>query len=324
MYLLHASDSESFFHYRFDRTMQVSAFFFRLTGTNDTADDVDLGDVGRIRYAKRGKTLIDASFEALSAFASIVAGTSEYESATTGAFNMSILIPRFWLDDNVELITPEDNATFEISFGSQYQSDVASGHLAELYALEESGIQSYELKILESNDSLSSSGTYSLNSPPGTMENIVWLGVSDTNPGGTPGVMTLASSNVDRINGHVGDARFEMSTAAGLALTRTKNELPSDVGDQGLTSAADWEFMVEVFAAEIGDLTSRLADTGVLQVTTSGAADPVALWVGMEFNPNKLADTAMRAEARFKAALDRKAVAGKTRSVQTLKQVARA
>jgi len=306
MHLLKASDDETFFHYRFDRVSQHSALVFRLTGTNG-ATATTLNDVGRIRYTVRGRTLVDSSFEYLSGLTKVFGGDPITTSTISGPLDLAVLIPRFWGDDNIELIDPSDNATFEISFGGNVATRVASGFLAELYAIPEIGLNSYQLMLMESSDSIGGAGVFQMASPPGTMENIVACYMSEL----VSNVLTLSSGLITRVDGNIGSAaKINASIGALKAITNMKNEL-----------GGSFDLLAEIYSADIGDLAGRLNDSLNLNVHVSAASEPRMLLVGLAFNPDKLAQSAALLTNDFNQSLNRKQAAGHRRSVQVLRTV---
>jgi len=306
MHLLKASDDETFFHYRFDQVSQHSALIFRLTGTNG-ATKCELNDVGRIRYTVRGRTLVDASFEYFAALTKTFGGDAITSTTASGALDFAIIIPRFWGDDNIELIDPSDNAVFEISFGPNVATRVASGFLAELYALPEIGLNTYQLMIMESSDSIGGAGVFQMSSPPGTMENIVACYMSEI----VSSVLTLSSGTITRIDGNIGGAAKINATIGALrALTNMKNEV-----------GGTFDLSAELYSADIGDLAGKLNDSLNLNVHVSGASEPRMLLVGLAFNPDKLAQSAALLTNDFNQSLNRKQSAGHRRSVQVLRAV---
>lgn len=310
MLLLHSDDSETFFFHKIDQPLSFNALVFRITGTNP-ATALTRAAVGRIRYSIRQKVMVDASFEFLSHMGSVLFGHSEFLSTVSGAMNMTVIIPRFYLDDNIEYVTKEDNATFEITFGSLVVNQTS--FLAELYARTDEGLQNYNLRIIQAENSLAGAGTFA--QTISSVENICSVFLGDTQS--TALDMADANTAIDRIQGNVGGKKFNMSRGAAVAATNMVN-------DCRVSSTVLFENIVEIFSADVGDLSSRLDDSVDVTLTLAGAALPQFLVVGMDFNPNKQQETAFMLANKLGFVQNQKAQAGKHRTVTSLARLSQA
>lgn len=304
MLLLHSDDNESRFFYRFNRTSSHHSLFFRISGTMSVSP-FTAREIGRLRYRVRNKILIDADVDFLAAYAKIVGGAQEATLGASAAFSYSVIIPRYHGFANVELIEPGDNGLFSVDFDSNVGTQ-ATNFLAELYAIPEEGLNPYQLRMIQSENTVGT-GRFPLDSPTGAVENIAAMYLSDI----VSGALTVTGSNIDRYEGQIGNQDLDASVAAALEATRAKS--PS--------AGASYADCVEVHSADIADLAGRLYDSADLKVDTSGAATPQLLTLGYDFNPDKQLDAAQIRNAVYLSQLRRKAGQGMIRNLAGLRQL---
>lgn len=303
MRLLHSTTDKSHFVHRIQQDLMYSAFLFRVSGTSG-GTAVFLRDVGRMSYTMRGRSLVDMDFDMMHAVNNVFYGVPENTNmgSASSAYAASVLIPRSYFDDNVESVRKDDQAVFECPFTANLETNTASGFLAELYAIEEPGIQAYNMTLKQTEFTVGGATTAA--EEVANTENIVSLFISDI----VSSVLTLASSPINRIRYSSGVERSgEFAMAAGLAKTNMKNAIETA---QSL--------VCEVFSSERADISVQLEDSASLSLTCSNAAQPQILAIGMQFNPNKLSETATAARNRLDMALRRKAHDGKKRTVNTI------
>lgn len=304
MLLLHSDDNESRFFYRFNRTSSHHSLLFRISGIM-SATPFTAREVGRLRYRVRNKVLVDADCDFLQAYAKIVGGSAEATLGASAAFSYSFVLPRYHTFANVELIEPGDNALFSVDFDSNVGTQ-ATNFLAELYAIPDEGLNPYQLRMIQSENTVGT-GRFPLDSPTGAVENIAAMYLSDI----VGGALTVTGSNIDRFEGQIGNQDLDASVVASLEATRAKSP--------GAGSAfAD---CVEVHSADMADLAGRLYDSADLKVDTSGAATPQLLTLGYDFNPDKQLDAAQLRNAVWQGQLRRKAGQGMVRNLAGLRQL---
>lgn len=306
--LMAETDTANFIH-RFNTSISYSALMFRITGTND-ATGFTLAQIGRLVLRIRNTTYVDIDFACMAALDNIAGGIAEATNlgVNAGVYAASVLIPRGYFDDNVEFVTPADTAEFAIQFNTNVSGHTASGFLAELYAVEEHGLQSYNLMIKQ--QELNVAGAGNIPDQVITVENITAMYITDI----VASVFTLASSTISRMRFTVGNLfGGEFSTGAILAKTNLINRIETA---QSL--------MAEVFAAKVGDISSKLEDTAQVVFTTTGASRPQTITMGVSFNPNKLSETAGVTSARLQSKLSSKENSGKRRTAETVRSITQA
>lgn len=309
--LLYNSSQESQFLHRIEVPISYSALFFRVTGTNDTGVAAAAREVGRIRFSIRQQPIIDADFDYLQALQALWYGTSEFASATAGAFAASVMIPRAFLGDtNVERVTKSDAAIFETNFTPGLFSDIASGFLAELYAVVAEGPQTYNLLMHQQTQPTVAAGQV-YPDDISTVENVCAAYLSDI----VSSVLTLAGSNINRVRVRKGDVDTDSQIAASQAYTAAVYRR------EGVTVAN--EPIIEIFGLAGSDLSARLEDTYKLtvQTGTGGTASPQILTIGFKPNPDRLAESAGEIRSRLDRAKRQKAATNKTRALQVINTV---
>jgi len=301
MKLIEADTNLTRFLCNIDTALSVSAFFFRVSGTNDAGETLTKGNIGRVKYRVRNTTLVDASFEMLHHMGNILFGALPAVSTIADAFEFGIVIPRFWNDNNVEFIEKEDNAVFEITFDSAFDSAVASG-LVELYAIEAEGIQSYNMKLIQHGESYGGAGTF-----PETysQENILQAFFSDL----VGGVNTLNTTTIGRVAFALGDQKGEGSVGAFLSWTNIIDKLETAI-----------DLCADLVAAE-GDITARLNDKLDVSWEVTAASYPQILMLSALFNPNKLKLTQNLYRHRLYRKLQEAQIKEKTRTLEVIKSM---
>lgn len=301
------TDPASFIH-RIQASVSYNALLFRVTGTS-VGTAVFLRDLGRLTYRIRGKTVVDADMDMLSALVNIGGGFPEtLGMGAVGLYTATVIIPRNYFDDNVEMVTPQDTAEFETQYTANLRAFTPTTFLSELYAIEEVGLQSYNLLIKQQELNIGGAGT--IPDEITIVENIVAVYVSDIDTG-PPIALTLAGSPITRLRYNLGSIHAgEFSTAAGLAKTNAKN--PVEVAQT---------LLMEVFSTEVSDLSGALEDVASLSFTTNAAARPQVLALGRSFNPNKLADTAEQAGARMASKLAAKDAGDQKRTATVVRSL---
>jgi len=292
--------------------VSYSALLVRITGTtNAVAAGVVIADFGRVQLRIRGNTILDMDWPLINALDNVGGGIPEATGlgAAVTAFAVSILIPRNYFDDNVEMLSPNDNAEFQIQFGPNIATNVnnALAFNVELYAIEEFGVCAYHLMLKQNEENIAGAGT--IPSTINYIENICALYVSDI-PGGLQ-IRTLVASGISRIRYTIGN-KFagDFSLGAGLAKTNLNNRVE-----------AAQSLICEVFAAKVGDISSMMEDQAQLIFTTTAAARPQIIALGKMYNPNKLTETANQATARLQEQLVVKDNTGKKRTAATVRAI---
>lgn len=299
MKLLKADTDTAHFVCNIDTTLSVLGYFFRITGTNPVTE-LTKDDVGRPRYRYRNTTLVDASFAFLHHMGNITFGNMPFTSVGSGAMEMGIFIPRFWRDDNVEFVEKMDNAVFEIVFGSAVADQ--TGFLAELYAIEAEGINSYHLKYIQHGESYGGAGTF-----PETysQENLLQAYISAFV---TPDT-TLVGSNITRLSFSLGNQKGDASIGAHLNWTNIVRRLETA-----------FVLAVDMVSAE-GDITARLHDKLDIQFEVSGASYPQILVLSALFNPDKFALTSEMFKNRLYSQLQQAKLQDKIRTIEVIKSI---
>lgn len=312
---LFSSSQEAQFLHRIEVPVSFSALIFRVTGTNG-ATPATARDVGRLRFTVRNKPFVDADFDFLQQIEDHWFGSREFSSTASGAFNASVLIPRSFIGDrNVEYINKADEAVFETTFTQNLFDRIASGFLAELYAVVDEGPQSYNLTFFQqSYPTLSASQIYT--DDISTVENVCAAYVSDI----VSSVLTLIGGNLQTGNvfARKGDLEVNASVFALQAYTGAKYALEG-VSNPAATSGTG-EPIVELFGHDKSDLSARLVDSYKLQFTngSGGTSTPQILTVGMYPNPDRLGESAAETKDRYANVKKAKAAAGKTRQLTVL------
>lgn len=301
MKLIEADTNLTRFLCNIDTALSVSAFFFRLSGTNDTGQTLTKDNIGRVKYRVRNTTLVDASFSFLHHMGNILFGALPAVSTIADAFEFGIVIPRFWNDNNVEFIEKEDNAVFEITFDSAFDTAVASG-LIELYAIEAEGIQSYNMKLIQHGESYGGAGTF-----PETysQENILQGFFSDL----VNDVTTLNTTTIGRVSFSLGDQKGEGSVGAFLSWTNIIDKLETAI-----------DLAADLVAAE-GDITARLNDKLDVSWEVTAASYPQILLLSALFNPNKLKLTQNLYRHRLYRKVQEAQIKEKTRTLEVIKSM---
>lgn len=308
--LLFSQASEQQFIHRVEVPISYSALFFRVTGTG-TATPPAIRDIGRLRYSIRQQPVVDADGDMLAHLASHWYGSSEFNATVSGAFNFSVLIPRSYLGDkNVERVTKADAAIFETSFSSNLFTNIASGFLAELYAVTAEGPQSYNLLLFQqAYPTIAAGQVYT--DDLSTVENVCAAYISDV----VGGVLTLVASNIDRVRARKGDNLVDCSRTALMAYTAIK------YAQEGANNGSATQLMAEIIGLDGSDLSSRLEDQYNLTVqTTGGSAVPQVLTVGFKPNPDRLGESSAEIADRLQRAKRVKAANNKTRALTFLDQ----
>jgi len=306
MRLLNADTDLATFLFPIRNPVSYSALLVRITGTAGGAG-VTLSDFGRVQLRIRGQSIFDADLAIFNALDNLGGGIPEASGlGAAGAFAVSILIPRNYFDDNVEMLSPNDNAEFQITFGPAIAT-LVTGFLVELYALEEFGVMAYSLMIRQNEENIAGAGT--IPTTINYVENIAAIYLTDIPGAGT--VRTLVASAITRVRYTVGNKfNGDFSLAAGLAKTNLNNRVETAQ-----------TLMCEVFAVKVGDLSSKLEDQAQLVFTTSGAARPQIIVLGLMFNPNKLAETSAASAERIAQSLTMKRSTGKLRTAAVVGSV---
>lgn len=304
MKLLHSDDELTFFHHKIDSPISYSAFFLYVTGTNQAGDHVTADQLGRVTFNARNEQLIDVDFDVLQALTDAIGGHAIATSANGAPFEFGAIIPRSFIDDNVEFMDKVDNAIFRMNM--TVTSTQAVNMLVELYAVPDEGLNAYNLKIIQNSASYAGAGTFK--EDQSDVENLAAVFLADKQGGTLQDITT----NIDRIKYRIGDKDGDMSTGAALAATRAFGQI----------EAAAFVELGKIYSAEVGDLNGRLDDAIEITLDTNGASTPQFLMLGMNFNPNKVVETAQRLENRFSGIVARKTAQGRARSVTTLRQLA--
>lgn len=311
--LLFSSAQAAQFLHRIEIPISCSALLFRVqfTETNGAAA-VPIRDIGRLRYTIRQQPCVDADADFLSTLSNHWYGSNEFSSTNNGAFRWSCFIPRSFVgDNNVEKVTKADAAIFDTSFTATFLSRVASGFLAELYAVSAEGPQSYNLTLFQqAYPTVSASQTFV--DDISTVENVCAAYVSDLV--GAPAVLTLVGSNIDRIRARKGDITVDVSRQAAMAYTATKYNI------EGAGDASTSQLIAEIFGMEGSDFSSRLEDryNFTTQIGSGGTATPQVLTVGLKPNPDRLGESASEIKDRIARAKKDKASQGKTRALSII------
>jgi len=306
---LFSSSQEAQFLHRIEIPISYSALYFRVTGTNG-ATPAAARDVGRLRFSIRQQPVVDADFDYLQAVANHWNGSSEFTSTGSGAFNASVLIPRSFIGDkNVERVTKADAAIFETSFTSTLFTNIASGFLAELYAVTEEGPQSYNLLLLQQTlPTIAASSLYT--DDISTTENLCAAYISDV----VASVLTLASSNINSLRARKGDVTIDVFRTALMAYTAQKYNI------EGAANPSTTQVLAEIFGLDGSDLSARLLDQFNLTVEngSGGTSLPQILTVGFKPNPDRLGESSAEIRNRLAQVRQEKTAAGKTRALQVV------
>lgn len=282
-----------------NETVSFKGIAIRITGTNG-GTAATLGDVGRIQYQKNGVTIIDAGFDALHALCNVLGGFPNNSSTASGALDFFLYIPRRFNDNNVEMVTPKDDAQIKCTFNANLNTRVASGGKVEVYLDLEEGTQKYDLAIRQYSESIAGAST-----KPVAYEqpNILMVGMSAT----VSGVFTTAGSNISQLTCQVGAQIADFSLGALTDNTQAQMNLE-----------ASWVLMGVPFVA-MGDITSRLCDNVRLGITTSGASVPETLILSALFDNDRLIQTRNNQVAVLNTRLAKKTGARDYATVQAVR-----
>ncbi len=259
----------------------------RITGTNGVTA-ATLADVGRIQYIKNGQVLVDAGYDMLNYLGDIIGGIPNRETTASGALDFFTYIPRRLFDDNVEHVSPTDNAQIKCTFGSNLATRVASAGKVEVLLDLERGVQKYDLALRQYSDSVSGAQTRPW---PIEQPNIILAALSAT----VSGALTLTGSNISRVFTEVG------GLAADASIGALQDNTTAQFGLEDITATAanlPWPYAAVLYAAN-GDITSRLYDSLRTVLTTSGASSPELLIASALFDNDKFVDSANKQRARL-------------------------
>jgi len=303
---LFSSSQEAQFLHRIEIPVSYSALLFRVTGTNG-ATAATARDLGRLKFSIRQQPVIDADADFLQALQNHWFGSIEFSSTASGAFNASVFMPRSFLGDkNVERVTKADAAIFETTFTQNLFDRIASGFLAELYAVVEEGPQSYNLLMFQqAYPTIAASQVYT--DDLSTVENVCASYISDV----VSSVLTLVGGNIAQVRARKGDVTIDASTGALQAYTACKYAI------EAAANPSASETIAEIFGLDKSSLSARLEDTYNLQVTvgSGGTCVPQILTVGFKPNPDRIGESAAEEADRFARARKSAAAAGKTRKL---------
>jgi len=275
----------------------------RITGTNESTE-AELEDVGLIQYVKNGQQMINCNFDWLMALSHMLGGNPKDDSTSSGALRFFVYIPRFFFDDNVEHVTPEDNARISCTFNAGLDTGIASGGKVEVFLDVEDGIQKYDLIINTHAESMAGAATAVM-----TLEqpNILAIGVSDL----VSSVLTTASSAITKYSIAVGGVSHgDAAIGSWVDYTNCVMNLESDYVIATLPFRAS------------GDITSRLKDTANLSIVTSGAAEPQVVVLSAQFDDKRLTRSLDARNARIIERTQSKILSNRADTLAVVKRVA--
>lgn len=307
MKLLHQTNDLSYFSHKISTPVGVTGFLFVIEGTNDTALDINRDDFGYIEYRKRDKLHVRANLARLSPFNDLTTGNHLYASATAGAFQYGVYIPRWFIRPQVENIVPEDNAIFSIDFGDT--SDLASGTVS-LYAITDEGDQFYDCIIREDERDFNGAGVSTIEND--SVENIFAAYLTDNQNVTAEGLPTMGNTAITRVEGRVGaEHEFNMTTFAAILHTNIMNDVTHD-------DATAFNDMVELWSARGNDVLALLNRNINVVLHHSGDIHPHLLIVGGDMNPNKLRETRIAVRAKRQRVVNSRRAQGLTRTADTV------
>jgi len=252
-----------------DTPMAVKGFLFRVKGTS-AGTAVGIKDVGRMFMRRRGDVRVSIDFDAMQIVDDLEYGFPERTGdAAIGAYAFSCYIPRALPGSkDVEYIEPDDNYTFEVTFGAAINS-FSSAFVAELYADIDVGVCWYDLQILQTNFSFPSAGTYAESI---SAENIVASYLTAQ----VSTVKTTVASVITELSAEWGKNHGSGILASWISLNQMRKRLE-----------AAYLLGATIHTAE-GEISGALEDKLGLGFTVSAASYPIVIGVGMKFNQDKL------------------------------------
>jgi hypothetical protein len=303
---IHEVQTVSAFRAEIRTSESFSHIALQFTGTNDTAQTLTLGNIGRIVVEKNGVQIVSANYDYLHSLNQIMGGTPRFDSATAGAVSTFLLIPRRFNDDNVETVTPADQYSISCTFNAAVDTAIAGNLTVRVGIVPERGVQKYDLGITQFTESVAASSTpvFEYSKP-----NIIMVLGSDL----VSAVLTTASSNISTLAVNMDD--FHSSHWPWTGWT-------------GFTSA---EFEIEaafvlatVLWESTGDITSRLFDRVQVEVNngSGGTATPEFLVLNQYYDLSRLDATIAAQTRRYNAILTNKQGVNRPREVEAIQKIA--
>lgn len=277
------------------------AFYLHLSGDAAAGESLVPSEFGRVRLHQEGRPIVNVDFDNLRTINNLQMGLAIDTATAGGANELGVVIPRGFLDGNVQRIIEADNVQVEIEYGATFTTVFTSSDSAtqKVYGLvRETGQMAYNLQIHQQ-DHTYGSGVFEL---PIRTENVCAIYVVK----GTAG-------DLDRVRA-VKDGREFCNIA-----TVDFQELSDIVNRHEQTTASG---MMEIAIAEPGAITDMLSDDVVLEFTTSPAAPYTqeTIVFSADFDPVKLRLTKQESAAVLQRKLARKNTLGRGRPVQAVNE----
>ncbi len=276
---------------------KYEGFFIKLSGDAAAGEELSPATFGRIRLLQEGRPIVNVDFEHLQNINQIKAGFANNIDVSGGDQQYGVLIPRGYLDDNVQAIIEADNVQIEIEFGATFTTIFTATDTAviKVYGLvRETGEMAYNLNIIQE-DHLYGTGVFEL---PIRTENVV-------------AVYIVPDAGLDRMRATKDGREF-------VNISSLDQQYLSDLVNQ-VESAGSGIMAAEI--AEPGAVGEFLSDDVVLEFTTSPATTYTQTIVkfSADFDPIKLRLTRAENAAVVQRKISRKNLLGRGRPVQTLR-----
>jgi hypothetical protein len=274
---------------------------------SDAADTATTGDFGRLTYTKRGVTIIDANINMLLEASRLLYGTNHFTAGEAAATELFLYIPRRFGDNNVETVSPADNATITFTPASTFAARFdTNGGTTEIYLDCEQGVQKYDLAMRQYTNDYAAAGTYNIAIE---LDNLMAIFQGST---ASSELEVLSSSVVTRLTTEVAD-QFRGESDLDASIWNTMVQFRHESTTEPLVH-------VPFYAA--GDISSRLADSAQLVVALSGAEQIELLALGAFFDPERMSKTNDVQAQRLSNTLQRKVATGKTNTATAVKRLA--
>lgn len=288
---------------------QFKGFYVKFKNSaTDAGVTATKGTFGRLTYRKRGVTLVDANIDLLWHYVSLLYGTLHFTAGAAAATELMLYVPRRFGDNNVETVTPADQATITITptaaFAAQFDDN---GGTFEVYLDCEQGVQKYDMTMKQITESWSAAGEFAMTL---SHDNILSICMGHTDTGE---LTAIAGSTITRITTEVAD-QFRGDGDLDSYIWHTMNSFRHE-------SATEPYVLVPFYAG--GDVSSRLGDSAELSIAVSAADIHEILVTGAYFDPDRTRKTAEVQQQRLATTLTRKKASGKSNTVDAVRAMAK-
>lgn len=289
-----------------------------LEGISDTADDIDLAELGRISLTRNGRPIIgNVEWANIAHFANLFGGKVEFETPTAGA--TLAVAPIFCYEPtrpgNVLHVSDNDNVVFSVNWGAGFTDDLASGTISVCADLAD-GVMDYMFLYDQHDFPLAAAGVVKERIPGENFTHLLMIGSEDK----LDTALTRIQIEVDGIILH------ECTPFEAIAGSNFRNKI-EDVGatqqlDAGAEPTCDFVAEFPIFANQRwGEL---LSDEMLLTFIGSGALNAAMeiLVTMVDFTPPEAALTESISAAKLRAILERKRQTGRGRPVSAYRAIA--